>query len=421
MSLMEQLLDHLEEGRLEEAKKTFEDFLALGTDEEKYALAGQLEGLGFLNEAQQLYKDLLASYPDDGELVILMAETLIDMDNEEEAILYLDRIPETDPDYPRALLLLADLYQMQGLYEVSENKLMEAASLLPEEPVIHFALAEFYASCARYAEASREYEWLLGKGIDTFADTNIHGRLAEVLSAAGAFEEALHQYEHAMEGRFEANTLFGYALTAYQAGFYEKAIELFEELRETDPGYHPLYLYLGRAYEHEQMPEEALAAAEKGIKEDEYDKELYHFAGKMATKAGDEEKAENYFKKALELDPGYLDAALSYNELLLQKERYEEVRDRALSMEKEGDTDPRLYWDLAISLKHLEEYSQALKYYGYAYNDLQNDTVFLEDYGYFLIEEGRRKEAYGIFQKLLREDPANDEWIALLERLEDGN
>ncbi|MEK0397418.1 hypothetical protein WNX13_10530, partial [Lactobacillus delbrueckii] len=60
-------------------------------------------------------------------------------------------------------------------------------------------------------------------------------------------------------------------------------------------------------------------------------------------------------------------------------------------------------------------------YYGYAYNDLQNDTVFLEDYGYFLIEEGRRKEAYGIFQKLLREDPANDEWIALLERLEDGN
>ncbi|MDR4168313.1 hypothetical protein FO494_29145, partial [Bacillus paranthracis] len=73
------------------------------------------------------------------------------------------------------------------------NKLMEAASLLPEEPVIHFALAEFYTSCARYAEASREYEWLLGKGIDTFADTNIHGRLAEVLSAAGAFEEALHQ------------------------------------------------------------------------------------------------------------------------------------------------------------------------------------------------------------------------------------
>lgn len=164
MSLMEQLLDHLEEGRAEEAKKTFEDFLALGTDEEKYALAGQLEGLGFLNEAQQLYKDLLASYPDDGELVILMAETLIDMDNEEEAILYLDRIPETDPDYPRALLLLADLYQMQGLYEVSENKLMEAASLLPEEPVIHFALAEFYASCARYAEASVNMSGFWAKG-----------------------------------------------------------------------------------------------------------------------------------------------------------------------------------------------------------------------------------------------------------------
>ncbi|GER71608.1 hypothetical protein BpJC7_29110 [Weizmannia acidilactici] len=420
MSLVEQLLDHLEEGRLEKAKKEFEDFLSLGSDEEKYALAEQLMGLGFLNEAQQLYKDLLASYPDDGELIILMAETLIDMDKEEEAILYLDRILETDPDYPRALLLLADLYQMQGLYEVSEKKLLEACTLLPEEPVVHYALAEFYASEARYAEAVRDYEWLLDKGIETLGDTNIHGRLAEVLSAAGAFEDALHHYEHAMESRLETNTLFGYALTAYQAGFYKKAIGLFEELRELDPGYNPLYLYLGRAYEHEGMLKEALSSAEKGLREDEFNKELYHFAGKIAVKLGREETAEQYFQKALELDPGYLDAALSYNQLLLHEERYNEVAERTVKMEKEGDTDPQLYWNLAVSFRHLEEYSQALKYYGYAYNDLQNDPEFLEDYGYFLIEEGRREQAAGIFRRLLEEDSANDEWISLLERLEDG-
>ncbi|WP_018660398.1 tetratricopeptide repeat protein [Heyndrickxia acidiproducens] len=419
MNLVEQLLDHLEEGRLDQAKKEFETFLSLGSDEEKYTLAGQLMGLGFLNEAQQLYKDLLETYPEDGELAILLAETLIDMDKEEEAILYLDQIPETDPDYPRALLLLADLYQMQGLLEVSENKLLEASGQLPDEPVIHFALAEFYASVARYAEAVKDYEWLLDKGIETLGDANIHGRLAEVLSAAGAFEDALHHFEHAMEGKPGANTLFGYALTAYQAGFYRKAIELFNQLKEMDPGFQSLYLYLGRAYEHEEELKKALETVDEGIHVDEFNKELFCFGGKVALKTGREDLAEKYFREALGLDPGYIDAALAYHKLLLHQERYAEIAEQTTKMEKEGDVDPQLYWDMALSFQKLEEYSQALKYYSLAYNDLKNDPQFLSDYGYFLIEDGKREQAIEIFRSLLSNDPVNEEWVALLERLEE--
>ena len=46
--------------------------------------------------------------------------------NEEEAILILEKIHEDDPSFPESLLLLADLYQMEGLYEVSEQKLLKA-------------------------------------------------------------------------------------------------------------------------------------------------------------------------------------------------------------------------------------------------------------------------------------------------------
>jgi tetratricopeptide (TPR) repeat protein len=248
---------------------------------------------------------------------------------------------------------------------------------------------------------------------------NINSRLAEVYSAAGSFEEALAYYEQAIEDQVEINTLFGYALTAYQAGFYAKAIQLFNQLKELDPDYHSLYLYLGKAYEQEENLDHALSAVKEGIKLDDFNKELYQFGGKLALKAGDEEQAEEYFRTALTLDPGYLDAALALNKLLLHQERYEDVQEIIQLMEQEGDLDPELHWDSAVANQKSENYSNALKHYELAYNDLKNNQEFMSDYGYFLIEEGDRKKAAQIFGKLLQEEPANEEWSLILERLND--
>jgi hypothetical protein len=44
----------------------------------------------------------------------------------------------------------------------------------------------------------------------------------------------------------------------------------------------------------------------EGIKADEFNKELYFFGGKIALKSGLDEEAENLFKEALAIDPGYL-------------------------------------------------------------------------------------------------------------------
>lgn len=102
----------------------------------------------------------------------------------------------------------------------------------------------------------------------------------------------------------------------------------------------------------------------------------------------------------------------------MHQKRFEDVLEISKQIEKEGDPDPSIYWDMAIAYQHIEQYSQALKYYELAYNDLKNNLEFLEEYGYFLIEEGKRDEAAQIFHSLLKEDPTNEEWILLLERFE---
>jgi tetratricopeptide (TPR) repeat protein len=181
--------------------------------------------------------------------------------------------------------------------------LLQAKDLLPSESIIDFALGELYYQQGRNQEAISAYIKVL-EHEEEIGGVNLNQRLAEALSGAGKFEEALPYFEKALENHLEINTLFEYALTAYQAGMYQTAIQKFVELKELDREYHSMYLYLARAYEHLENVDEALKTVKEGIRADEYNKELYFFGGKLALKKGLDEEAEEFFKEALALDPG---------------------------------------------------------------------------------------------------------------------
>lgn len=419
MKAVESMLKYLEEQNLQKAKAQFEIIKSAGSDEDKYNAALELARFGYLEEAKELYEHILKNYNDDGEIIVSIAELLVELDREDEAYQYLSMVKPDDPNYPAALLLEADLYEMQGLYEVSENKLKQAKQMLPHEPVIDYALAELFLTQGRFLEASRIFKELLDAKEFTVADVDINSRMAEALSAGGAFEEALVYYENALKNKKEINVLFGYGLTSYQSGNYKKAIDAFTELREIDPEYHSLYLYLAHSFEHEERLEEALDTVVAGMKVDEFNKELYHYAGKLALKLGNEEDGENYLRQAIVLDPEFTEAGLTLNKLLLHQERYEDVLEISKMFSDGVGDDAQFHWDAALSYQNLEQYSLALNEYEVAYNEVNNNNEFLKDYGYFLLEEGRRSEATIIFKKLKENDPTNEEWISILERLEE--
>ncbi|MFD2679500.1 tetratricopeptide repeat protein [Bacillus seohaeanensis] len=419
MSYREQMITALEEGNLEKAKKDYKKVMKSGTDEEKYLLAEDLQHLGFLQETVDLYENLLKKYPGEGDLIVGLSEVFVEMDNEEKAIELLLTLSEQDPEYPRALLLLADLYQMQGLHEVSERKLVQAKQLLPNEEVIDFALAELYMELGRFLEAIRFYNSLLAGGTTEFAGVHIHQRLAEAYSVGGAFEEALKHYEKASSNSLEINTLFGYGFTAYQAGFYETAIEKFISVKELDPEYNSVYLLLAKAYEHEEKLKESFETVQEGISKDEFNKELYLFGGKIALKQALEEDAESLLRQSLALDPGYSEAAFTLNKLFFTNERYSDVLEIINMLKAEGEEDPQIHWDSAKAFEGLEQYNDALNHYRTAYTYFKNHEGFLIEYGEFLIEEGLREEAIEIYKELLRQDPSNVEWQEMIESLRD--
>jgi tetratricopeptide (TPR) repeat protein len=416
MHIVDEILFLLEEGQHSEALEKYSRVLNKGNADVQFELGERLFQLGFLDEALQLFEVLQRKYPEEGEILAFLAEIHLEMDNEEKALNLLEKISEQDPSFPQALLLLADLYQMQGLFEVSEQKILRAKQLLPNESIIDFALGELYAEQGKLAEAVESYQLVLKEQTE-IAGVNINQRLAEVLSVSGQFEEALPFYDKALEDKIEINTLFGYAFTAYQAGYNRTAIEKFNELKELDREYHSLYLYLAKAYEMEGELDESLHSIQEGIKQDEFNKDLYFYGGKIALKLGQEEEAEKLLRESLALDPGFTEATLVLNKLFIQHERYEDVLDLIQQIESIEEEEPQLLWDAAIAFQKNENYFEALNKYERAYTFFKNNSDFLVDYGYFLMEEGKTKEAAEIFSELLKEDPSNEEYLSIVERL----
>ena len=77
----------LENGQHNEAINEYNVVLTNGKPDEKFLLAEEMFQFGFLAEAKALVESLLEIYPEEGELLVLLGEILVEAGDEEQAIL----------------------------------------------------------------------------------------------------------------------------------------------------------------------------------------------------------------------------------------------------------------------------------------------------------------------------------------------
>ncbi|WP_053219406.1 tetratricopeptide repeat protein [Virgibacillus senegalensis] len=406
----------MEQNKTEEAIERLETYLPLANEEEKYTIGELYMQWGMLEEAKYIFQALSDQYPNEAELKILLAEIHTDLDEDEEAIDVLNRFSPEDEEYMESLVQLADLYQAQGLYEVSEQKLLEAKNFDPSEPVIDFALGELAFSTGEYQKSIPYYE-KVAEVQPILGDIEIAARLAEAYAATGEFEKAIDYYQ-GMESENPDN-LFKYGFTAYRAERPDIAIKVWEQLIKSDPYYQSVYLYLAQTYEDEGMLEEAYETAKKGLQADEFNKELYHLAGVLAHKLGHQVEGYKLVEEAVAMDPGFKEAVLFLIETYKEGGDYEAIVELLTGLIDNGEEDANYNWELARAYQETESYQDALIQYQTAYNSFTEDSDFLKEYGYFLVEEGRTQEAKEVFAKYLQLEPSDTEIEEYLSRLND--
>ena len=414
---MEQLLQAIQEGNLEQVNTLLESFLMEAEPAAQYEVAEALMHYGFLNEADKVFEHLQFLFPEEAQISIDRASVLIEMGEEDNALDLLMGIADDAPEYPQALLVLADYYQMQGLFEVAEQRINEALQILPHEPLLQFAKAELLFETGRFSEAVRIYEELYT--IDKkFAGIILAQRLAEVYRAGAGYERALDYYMEALEEEVTADLLFGSAYAAFQTEKYELAIKQLEDLKELDPDYFSAYLLLAESYAMLEDNERALKTIKEGLKRDEYDKSLYLFAGKMAIKNSMIQEATEYLHEAIALDPEYMEAILILMSVYSTEQRFEEIIALYEQLQQNEFEWVSLYPFVANAYNEEEQFEKAYEIYKEAYTEFKDDVEFLENYYLFLVEDGKREEAKKVVERLVQLQPSEQQWTDLLERFE---
>ena len=412
-SYSEKMLATLKDENLTEANLLFEAALKKDDPEILASLAEELQALGFIEEAKRVLEKLLKDFPEEDVFYLYLAEIAIEDDLIDDAFEYLEKIKPESENYLESLLVTADLYQVLGIPEVSEAKLLQAKTIAPEEPLITFALAELHFSANQLGEAINDYGQLQKQGIDEIANISIDERIGSAYSMMGGFEEAIPFLERALEKEHTSDRLFQLGFTYYQLHDHQKAINYLQELITIDPQYQSGYYYLADSLKEEELLEEALVAAEEGVKENPYQVELLHMASEIAYRLRDSKKAEELLLQALETGDKTDETLLTLSNLYLNEEQPDKAIEMISQMDEEDN--PYAAWNLAQAYNELEDFDAARTYYKQAYEDLAHEPDFLKAYGIFLREDGQLEPARAVLTNYLQLEPGDLEVQSLLE------
>lgn len=347
------------------------------SEEYLFEVAEHLYHLGYIEEGNRIVSHLLVSYPDDEALLVLLCEGLTDLGKDDEALVIIHAHQESVP----LLMIEADIYQQQGLYEVSQQKLQMALKLAPDEAIVHFALAELLMIQSEFLPAAHQYSEVLDLGMTEINGIVIHQRLGECFIQGADFTRAYEHLVKAVEQSRLPLHLFQLAYSAYQLDYIQEAIKRLEEVILMDPDYYSAYDLLIEIYEHEEKYEAALDIGQQALKHQEHSKELYALVGRLALRYGNTKEGIMYLMQALQLDDNYLEPRLLLLEYYNEYEDFEQAL-HYISQEETNDFEHNAYynWEAARTYRGLEEDDKARYFYSQAMLQLHDNHDFIHDY-----------------------------------------
>ncbi|MFC3932286.1 tetratricopeptide repeat protein [Streptococcus dentapri] len=403
----EKMIASLDQQDLEHADKYFKRALVEDDTETLLSLAQYLESIGFLPQAKEIYLQERENYP---EVNINLAQIAAEDDDIEEAFLYLDAIDSDDENYLSALLVMADIYDMEGLSDVAREKMVEA-SQISDEPLVIFGLAELDYQLGNFDQAIQEYAQLDNRDISETTGVSTYQRIGHSYASLGKFEAAIEFLEKAIEIEYEDATVFELATILYDQNEFQKANLYFKQLDTMNPDFEGYeYIYALSLHAEHQL-EEALRLVQQGLSKNEFDIQLLLLASQLSYENHNPKAAESYLLTAKDLAEDLEEVLMRLSNLYLEEGRYEEV----LALEDEDIDNLLTKWNFAKAYQALDEDEKALVYYQALTQDLKDNPEFLQDYTYLLRELGYRETAREVAQQYLRLVPDDLNMAAFLE------
>lgn len=405
------MLQALEEQDLAKAEHYFVKALENDPSDLLYELATYLEGIGFYPQAKEIYLKIVEDFP---EVNLNLAAIASEDGQIEEAFTYLEEIKSDSDWYVSALVLKADLYQMEGLTDVAREKLLEALTY-SEDPLLILGLAELDSELENYQEAIQGYAQLDNRLIYEQTGISTYQRIGFAYAQLGKFETATEFLEKALELEYDDLTAFELASLYFDREEYQKAVLYFKQIDTISPDFEGYEYGYSQALHKEHQVQEALRIAKQGLEKNPFETRLLLAASQFSYELHDASGAEDYLLTAKEDAEDTEEILLRLATIYLEQERYEDI----LDLQSEEPENLLTKWMIARSYQEMDDLDTAYEHYQELAGDLKDNPEFLEHYIYLLRELGYFEEAKVNAQAYLKLVPDDVQMQELYERLQE--
>lgn len=409
MNNSQQMLQALEEQDLAKVEHYFAKALENDPSDLLYELATYLEGIGFYPQAKEIYLKIVEDFP---EVHLNLAAIASEDGQIEEAFAHLEEIKSDSDWYVSALVLKADLYQMEGLTDVAREKLLEALTY-SEDPLLILGLAELDSELENYQEAIQGYAQLDNRLIYEQTGISTYQRIGFAYAQLGKFETATEFLEKALELEYDDLTAFELASLYFDREEYQKAVLYFKQIDTISPDFEGYEYGYSQALHKEHQVQEALRIAKQGLEKNPFETRLLLAASQFSYELHDASSAEDYLLTAKEDAEDTEEILLRLATIYLEQERYEDI----LDLQSEEPENLLTKWMIARSYQEMDDLDTAYEHYQELAGDLKDNPEFLEHYIYLLRELGYFEEAKVNAQAYLKLVPDDVQMQELYERL----
>ncbi|CAJ1193205.1 tetratricopeptide repeat protein [Companilactobacillus paralimentarius] len=414
MSKADEVIETIDDGDFSKVDALIQESIAQDDDQTQFSLAETLMSRGLSVQAKTVYDHLLTMYPTEGQILSRLAEISVSDGDTDQALSYISQITPDSPAYAENLLVSADIYQSQGLYEVSEQKLLSGIREFPDEEVFKFALAEVYFDENKFSKALTYYDMLLDMGIKNYSGISIVLRKASSLAGDGQYEEAIDVYEdlNAIELNEDAQFQLGFLYN--QVKNYNKSISILEKLLETNRDYPTAYSILAEDYLNIKKNSDAFKYAQLGLNLNELDDNLYQIAFDAGT-AEDPTGAIKILEKGIKTVENPLPLVIKLSDYYVTKGQFKSNLD--LLNGRDISNNPKLVWNLAKSEFETDDVKKAQENILLVLDDFKDNLDYLSDLIEILRSTGNNDVLKPAIQLYLKQDPDNEEMHNLLDQI----
>ena len=267
-------------------------------------------------------------------------------------------------DQADGYMALASLAWRQGNAEETDEHLLRAKEVAPQNPAVYRMLAQLREEQSRWSAAIQWHEQVATLESNAVAIGAAYERIGAIFSFQGNYDEAQAALQKAVENdRFNAGAYLNLGAIYELRDNFDQAIAMYEKAIEIIPKYGDAHFALCRTYSKKgdqkslkdrtrQLLALELAPSEKYA--------AYLLVAATYEEAGDAQEAEKTYRQAIKLDATNIDAYQRLVDLLVSQEQWE----NAVTVCRQMAEQPNLQYDAYVGLGNLFSSSIGQQYGG---------------------------------------------------------